>query len=267
MIKSITIQKGCRGQFTNKLYIRGGNPRTFEFTDGVNIITGRNGSGKSVLLKIIKTLCGIGKDYTHAVMARPMDISKEFFSGEGYYTFPEYIKKNLDKKGYPEANLDWDGSFVHYLTPERFNPKNLWDIFNSPKLGGQELLGMGEVMLQFMDNRSAGEGGIYLLGKLLNLTQKYPAPIKNMNDVWRKADNIFHEWLNSMPKDGKPTLLIDELDDRLDLDNQKGYWDYITHLTKAWQVIVVSHSYFAFKLKNVNHIPLNRTYFNKIKNI
>ena len=272
MIKLVAIHKGERGTFTNKLYIKSGRPRYFKFTDGINVITGRNGSGKSVLLKIIKTLCGISDDSTHATMIEPLYIKKNFWGDnddeDNYYTYPEYFQKKLKNLGFPEININWDGSIVHYLTPEFFDPKRLWNLLDNPmKRGGQELFGTGEILNKFLNDHSSGEGGIQLLGKLLNLTQEYPEPITNVNDVWLDADRRFHEWINSMPRDGKPTLLIDELDARLDLDNQKAYWDYIHYLTKIWQVIVVSHSYFAFKLDNVNHIPLDKLYFNKVRKL
>lgn len=268
MIKSVTIKKGERGLFTNKLYIKGGKPRTFEFTDGVNVITGRNGCGKSVLLNTIKTLCGIGKNATHAVFIEPFQINKSLL-GEERYTYSEYYNRELENKGYPKATLDWDGNITHHLTPEWFNPKNLWNVLDNPFPNkGQQLFGTGEVLGGIIGQHSSGEGGIFLLMKLLKLITEYPRYDKSgMNDRWVEAIEIYDNWVDSMPKDGKPTLLIDELDDRLDLDNQKTYWEYINHLTKVWQVIVVSHSYFAFKQENVNHIPLSKSYFNKVKKL
>ena len=77
MIKSITLKKG-QDVFTNKLYRHKSKDVKFEFNDKVNIITGRNGSGKSVLLNIIKTYCGIGKQNTYACFKEPMDIFNDF---------------------------------------------------------------------------------------------------------------------------------------------------------------------------------------------
>ena len=274
MIKSITIHKSNRDLFTDELYFKKGEKlRTFEFTDDINVIIGRNGSGKSVLLKIIKTLCGIQKNSTHATMIDPLHIRKDFLGGNddsNFYSYPEYLNKTLEDRGYPKVEMDWDGSITHYLTPEFFDPKNLWDMWDNPiDTGGQKLFETSEVLNSFMDDYSAGEGGIKILGKLFNLIQEYPEPMDSarINSVWLEADKRFHMWIDSMPKDGKPTLLIDELDARLDLDNQKAYWNYIHHLTKTWQVIVVSHSYFGFKVDGVNHIPLDKLYFEKVKKL
>lgn len=274
MIRSVTIQKGERGLFTNKLYIKGGKPRVFEFDEGVNVITGRNGSGKSVLLNIIKTLCCIS-DGTHAYMLDPMKLSKSLFwdgpEDERYYTYPEYAERELRNKGYPKASLDWDGNITHHLTSEYFSSENRWHDFTSPwrDMGKQELFGMGEYLSNKTSSASSGEAGIRLLMQLNGLLREYPPANdhKYLNDVWVAADNAFQNWVASHPKDGKPTLLIDELDARLDLDNQKTYWDYIKHLTKMWQVIVVSHSYFAFQVEGVNHIPLNKEYFNNVRKL
>lgn len=51
MIKSVTLKKD-KESFTGKLYDHTKKDVTFHFTDGINIITGRNGSGKSVLLNV-----------------------------------------------------------------------------------------------------------------------------------------------------------------------------------------------------------------------
>jgi len=265
MIKSLTIFKSTKG-FTRKLYHHNNKDVTFEFSPDINIITGRNGSGKSILLKIIKTHCCID-DSTYPTMVHPVNIRKGFFEND-YYTILEYINKKLKNYKFPKSKLEWDGNIIHYLTPEYFSPSNMWDKLDSPyKFDNKELYGIGDVILNFIDNKSKGENVIQLLNKINNLNIQYNEPLKDVNDVWQKADNIFQNWLNSFSKEGKPTLLIDELDTNLDLDNQKYYWDYIQYLTKKWQVIVISHSIFAFKKENVNHIRLNEEYFNKIKKL
>lgn len=268
MINSITIKASYqRGLFTNKLYNHHSNDVTYNFTDGINVITGRNGSGKSVLLKLIKNYCGISKDASYPRMINPLSLSKNMLENT-YYSIPEYIEERLiNNMGYPKCNVDWDGSMIHYLTPEWFNPSEILKRYDTPFPKGKELFSCGQGIVQMMSSNSKGEGMIYLLLNLFNLPVDYEERMdeRMANDVWVNASNIFHDWLESMPQDGKPTLLIDELDMNLDLDNQKFYWDYLHKLTERWQVIVVSHSYFAFKREDVNHIPLNKKYFNLIK--
>jgi predicted ATP-dependent endonuclease of OLD family len=160
---------------------------------------------------------------------------------------------------------------VHYLTPHYFDAHNMWDRVMSGGFGGtkgHDLFSGVEVINKIMSNHSQGESTIQILVKLYNLQTEYDAINLRANDLFLKSDVIFHEWLDSFPKEkGKPTLLIDEFDEHLDLDNQKIYWDYISKLTEKWQVIVVSHSIFAFRLKNVNHIKLNPEYFNKVNKL
>lgn len=265
MIKSVTLHKG-RTSFTHKLYKHSTKDVTFNFTDGVNVITGRNGAGKSVLLKIIKTNCAIQKNSTYPEMIHPSDICKGFFSGE-YYTVPEFCAKELKNHELPVSSLDWDGSMVHYLTPEFFNPHNVWERLDSPLPKGRELYSGAEALLGIISKNSAGEKSIGLLNKLYELHTNYDPPLKRVNDTWAKADTIYQDWVKSLPKDGKPTLLIDELDHHLDIDNQKVYWDFINHLAIKWQVIVVSHSIFAFIRTDVNHIPLDKKYLKNVQQI
>jgi energy-coupling factor transporter ATP-binding protein EcfA2 len=268
MITSITLKKQ-KSNFTNKLYGYKNGEITFNFTDGVNVITGRNGSGKSVLLNIIKTNCFIDKDSTYPRMPNPMDLHGLFSGDAGWKTIPESITEHLERKDYPKSEIVWDGAMVHHLIPEYFDASNLWKMMDSPFPNvGSDLFGTGEIMAGFMSKRSKGEGTIGLLMKMFNLNTEYDQPLTGVNDIWMKTSGIFHEWLKSFPETkGKPTLLIDELDEHLDLDNQKMYWTYIKSLTKKWQVIVVSHSIFAFKETDVNHIPLNKDYFKTVRSI
>lgn len=266
MIKSVTLHMK-RGNFTNKLYSYKNKKITFNFTDGVNIITGRNGSGKSVLLNIIKSCCGIGKDSTYPRMPHPFDISHMF--NDEWQTMPQHIKSNLQKKEYPDAEIEWDGAMVHHLAPEYFSARNLWDMMDSPFPNERtELFDTGEVLGMMMSNASKGESTNRLLMKVFQLPTEYDEPLTKVNDVWIRASNTFQDWIHSFPQEkGKPTLLIDELDEHLDLDNQKFYWEYINHLTKKWQVIVISHSIFAFRHTELNHIPLNPDYLKAVREL
>lgn len=265
MIKSITFLPGQEGYFTNKLYRHKSKARTFEFTDGINIITGRNGSGKTVMLKIIKLMCGID-ECTYPVFPRPIDL-KGWMSDE-WGTMEQHIKDKVKNGGYPEVELSWDGSMVHHLNSKAFDASTALQRFmqGSMRPPTQEMFEMAETMLINMSNESAGEMAQYMLTKVFNLNTEYDSKPTGVNDTWEGAWKIFDEWIMSKPRDGKPTLLIDELDRHLDIDNQYYYWKYIAHLAKKWQVIVVSHSIFAFHADG-NHIPLSKEYYNRVKKL
>lgn len=269
MIRSITINKTGKLHFTNKLYHNKNKDITYNFTDGINIITGRNGSGKSVLLNLIKTACGIGKDTSYPTMPSPFDAHD--IGTDIWHTMSEIIERRLNNKDYPMLNIDWDGAIVHHLIPDFFSGSNLWGRLDNPmQILKNELFSTGESLQLMMNKDSQGESCIRLLIKLNELHTEYERQLteRDANDMWVGASSVFHNWLESFPSEkGKPTLLIDELDTHLDLDNQKTYWEYITHLTKKWQVIVVSHSIFAFHVENANYINLNPDYFRKVKKI
>lgn len=276
MIKSITFYKGQK-KFTNKLYHHKNKDITFNFTDGLNIITGRNGSGKSVLLDMIRNNCGIISDNSYPVMPNPMHLHS--WSDDKWISMSNYIKNQFENNDYPNCDIVWDGSMVHYLTPDTFDSERMWnrEMARGENFSHQisnDLFSGIEILGKMISHNSKGESSIQVLNKIFNLSIEYQKQLtkKDVNDVWVKASDIFHDWLNSMPRNEKPTLLIDELDSHLDLDNQKSYWNYINYLTQKWQVIVVSHSIFALRLKkscdfDINYINLNSEYFNKVNKL
>jgi ABC-type molybdenum transport system ATPase subunit/photorepair protein PhrA len=277
MINKITIYKGERSLFTNKLYnVSEKKPKTFEFSPNLNVITGRNGSGKSVLLKLLKYKTGnLNHDEISPSMIHPLSISKGFGTDE-YYSIDDKINEKLSGTlnfGYPKVNIDWDGEIVNYIVPSFFSSNNLWTNFDkiTPKYYDDLYDGL-EIILKKINNLSAGEDLINTIVRLKNLPKDYHKPLTDneVNDVWVKASNVFQQWVDNVKinkGNTKPTILIDELDKHLDLDNQMYYFEFMRELSKEWQIILVSHSYFAFKLKNVNYINLNPKYYNKIKKL
>jgi len=271
MIKSITLLSG-QDTFTNKLYKHKSKPVTFNFTEDINVITGRNGEGKSVLLNILAFKCGITNDATYPIMTGPMELHGLFSDfNKDWDTIDMVIDKKFRNYAYPKCDIVWDGSIVHKLTEKTFDPSNMWKQIDGDSLRATKIertFGGLETISRFMDHDSKGENATRVLFSLDKLNRTYNPPIddKRHNDMWVKADNIFQDWVNSKPKDGKPTLLIDELDSGLDVLNQYYYWSYIQKLAETWQVIVVSHSIFAFKHKG-NQIPLNKSFFKEVNKI
>jgi hypothetical protein len=215
-------------------------------------------------------MCGIiERDCSQSTMPPPLDLHAGFFSDGKWLTIPDLIERSIKNSNYAKCNIDWDGGVVHYFIPDFFNTKDILSRMDSPFPTGQkELFSLGEAILKGMSNNSKGEECIGILSKLYNVTPEYPQPLDGrVNDAWITASNIYQDWIKSYTNKGKPTLLIDELDDHLDIDNQVNYWQYIGKLTDRWQVIVVSHSLFAFKQKDVNYINLNPEYFNKVKKL
>ncbi len=269
MINSITIHNGSRGLFTNKLYkVYKDKSRTFNFSkDKINVITGRNASGKSVLLNLLKMKTGNLSKGISPEMVVPMSISKGFFD-KTYYTMQEKIDSNFTGEYNPKVDIDWDGSITNHITPSFFDTGNLWDSFMSGRAKHYEdTYNMPEVVNRIMSNQSAGEDLINTIGRIRDLPKKYHGPMEGVNDLWMKASDIFQTWHQSFKQDEKPTLLIDELDKHLDLDNQKHYFDFLRYLAKEWQIIVVSHSFFAFNQKDVNYINLNPKYFKQVQKL
>jgi len=267
MIHKFQILKGHRGLFTNKLY----KGREFHFSDGLNIITGRNGSGKTVLLNFMALMTGNTDNSVSPHFIEPIRASKGLFE-KGYYTIPELIQKKIEDLDYPPLKIEWDGAIVNKVNNSNFDKGNRFDKLMKGSVAQQMYNKSGElggVISQFLSTNSAGEKLIGNILSLMNLPRDYHGRLdkRSVNDAWLKCDELFYEWHSSFENKGKPTILIDEFDKHLDLDNQQAYFEFLKEMAKTWQIIVVSHSIFAFKQKNVNYINLNPKYFKTVSKI
>lgn len=268
MIHSFSLLPGQK-IFTNKLYKHKNKEVTFNFEDSINVITGPNGSGKSVLLHMIATKCGIGKESSYACMPSPSRVIS--FFDEKRIGMEELIENRMQERGFPSTNIRWDGSIVHHLNEDTFDSTRMWNRYNDHSFRPDKISSSfngADIINKIMVKDSRGEAATRILFSLNTLTDKYNDPIdkKSVNSLWVEADNIYQEWHGAFLKKGKPTLLIDELDSGLDLINQYYYWKFLEDLSVKWQIIVVSHSIFAFKY-NGNQLPLSKKYFKDVNKL
>jgi len=224
------------------------NKKIFTFKPGINIIVGKNASGKSTLLKLI---------------ARHFHCEQ---GGISYLTNPSiYEIFGFDeKKIYKGYEITHDGQPVGYHSPEK-------------EIG----IYSGTFDDDFMDDgikslltRQVSQGQ-KTISNISNITKKLSATneIKcsmnknRVNDLWvKKIDNAY-ELLNrgKTLKPSQKTLLLDEPERSLDLENELGFFSILEKIKDKYQIIIATHSPFAFFISDAHYIEITRGYHNLIK--
>ena len=275
MIKKINIPE------TTMLHKSFGDSITF--TDGINVIYGGNGTGKSLLLKTIAYNVFINKKGWTEPLTNHLD--EENFQIKTFdikkYLNQEYVNPYLideTKKLYAECTVEWDGvaAFKGDSIPTKEIMK--WDVL-------QQTLGtprQSEVSLDEMKNickeqLSSGQTANRFIENFLkmevpdlaiNESQKQYYIIDNKETfIYKniKPEELLSNYVVTLPRDGKPTLLLDEIDGFFDFDNLYTFWtESIIELAKKYQIIIVTHNPF-FLTDDMNII--NKEYFDKSMNL
>ena len=250
MIHSVKI-KG------NSLLSKHWGNREFVFTEGINIIFGENGCGKSILIDTISKYVGIDK------RGWSIGLDPSRITGINY-KFKSYINLIEANSKLGLIDINWDGVACYKSETQR-DPMSM--LSNIMQGGEKEEVSINEAMNLKKNKLSSGQGVVYFLGKLINL--KIPdisKPINDKkNDVWAKLGSYFSDYVSTLPRDGKPTLILDEPDKSLDFGSQYTMWTQaINKLSEIYQIIVVTHSPFALLRDDCNIIDKD-DYYNKSK--
>lgn len=217
MIKSITPKSGL---------LKDLNIPKLTFDDDITLIVGKNGSGKSALLKTIH-------HYFPSEFIEPFHLSKGF----GEKSFNYYLNGFHSR-----AEFEYTGGKVHLVDAREY--ANVHARFDAD---------MANTMLRMMSHDSRGEDMMKAVNSLFEIDSNFEDYLvflnekkKSVNDVWRDAIDMYKDYYEPYDHTQKPTLLIDEYDTSFDLDHQNAFiHHFLPELAKKWQVICVSHSIFA----------------------
>lgn len=256
MIKSAQITAG----FPLQLPAYANKP-IFRFTDKFNVLFAENGAGKSILLKTIAAYCGIEKAGWTAI-SDPMKLGYNMPS-QIPYVYRQYTPgSNID------AIVDWDGMPSFYNDADMVSKNDTTWFFSNADQSGDGLTTEAEQMDILAARPSSGQYRVHKLNKIMQVIKTPPnlmiVPPQIQNKELAKLEI---NYIQSLPRNGKITLLLDEPEKALALPKQLELFDTINKLSEWFQIIMVSHSPFILFYKGANIIDITPGYAKLCKDL
>jgi predicted ATPase len=238
-------------------------PKEIKLSENVNIIFSPNGTGKSVMLKGLAyfTSCQKGGWSTGL---DPLEAKLEVFSPMEI----DYVKLKNKKSKIGAMNIDWDGTPTYYskamLDDSSQNMQNAL-------FGMNQEMSLEDAIVMHKQNLSQGQTTITHLNNIFQSTLPDITLEKHTesNNIWQKAGRILSDYVKTLPRDGKPTILLDEPDRSFDFINQRFFWENVNKLAEKFQLIITTHSMFVLTdiAKDFNIIEITPGYYKKAKEI
>jgi energy-coupling factor transporter ATP-binding protein EcfA2 len=245
MIKSAQILAGF--PMTMDVYK---TSRVFKFNDKFNVIYGENGVGKSILLKTIAAHCGIASAGWSAI-SEPMKL--------GYNQanhFP-YVYRQYTPGGNIDAKVEWDGTPTFYNDSDMLSKNDTTWFFSNASQSGDGITTESEQMDILAAKPSAGQYRIHKVNKIMQVIKTPPNLLVVPPTINNKAlAQLEVNYIASLPRNGKMTLLLDEPEKALALPKQLELFETIEKLSEWFQVILVTHSPFILSFKGANLIDM-----------
>lgn len=225
------------------------NIKEISFTPGLNIIWGKNGSGKSSVLKLIARML-------HAEQGGISTITRS--------SIFDSIHKN--KEIYKGIQISHDGQAIMFYDPSH----------KVGVIGGSFDDDFFEAGLNsIFEKGSSGEIVAHHVSNIFTSTRdkkriqpEYRVNKKHVNSVWKN-------WLEQIQEFFKPnieladkvTVILDEPDRSLDIPNQSIIWKSLSSpkLLERVQLIIASHSTFAVDVSGANYIEFTPNYLEECR--
>lgn len=231
-----------------------------QFTDGINIIIGENGSGKTTILNIIRYLTFCRGSFE-----------------------PELELHDLNTRFDPEYNLQLYENIKMTADYNKFI-FNLYQMSAEPTVSEEMAFKNQNSAMQFMDLKSKSRGQ-NLMGDLsqlihvmfdttdhksvLELVHAFEKEASNKDVFVDIANKALQYYTDNMYDSNCHTIIMDEPDQGLDIGNIQQVYDIISYDKPDTQMIAVIHNplliYKLSKLDNVNFIEMSSGYLDKIK--
>ena len=207
----------------------------FEFSPGLNILSGSNGCGKTSVLKMIKAYCGIPNGY--GGWSRISD--KLALGAQTRSHFP-YVYRAYSP-GQSDCAVLWDG------TPTFYNEGDIktdqWQWFTHKSISSEDgMTTEAEHMDAMMEKPSSGQYRLRKLNKLFEMLKNPPNLTRDTPS--HPAERAEVEYIRSLPNSGRVTLLLDEPERALALPKQMELFELLNKMSKDYQIIIATHSPF-----------------------
>ena len=228
--------------------------REFHFKQGLNILFGPNGCGKSTILKTLKAYSAIPKGGWSTIL-NPMELGTCFEDD-----FPSAFARLAP--GQCKAHVTWDG------TPTFYNEGNIqisdtW-FFTNQGVMDDGLTTEAEQMEMLAMSPSSGEFRMSRINKMLEMMQRPPnldtMPEAFSGDVAIDAQAQIN-YIQSLSRRGPCSILLDEPERALSITKQGGLFEVLEDFGDEYQLIVATHSTEALGMgDNVNLIDMQENY-------
>jgi len=266
MIKNIQFIEGFPLQLPHI-----GN-RKFEFTDGINLLIGGNGTGKSVILKTLKGYCGIKTGgWTQPSIPNEIGIGRLGGHGDYPHAYATYTPANC------KALVFWNG-LPSFFNDGDVQSNALFTIFNM-KQHSDGITNVNDIEKQLKECPSAGQYRAQKLNKVLNMLKDGPpeytihshGELVKVDMFWAKREFEFWRYLSKLYNDtykevGKTTVMFDEPERSLSHAKQKEFFlNVVPNQLKGYQVIMATHSLYAAFCPGANIIEMEDGYIKSFK--
>jgi predicted ATPase len=222
-------------------------PRAFEFKPGLNVLWGRNGSGKTSLTKVLARLFHCEQGNQPIVTQESLS---ELVGGR--------VMDDIDLKA--GLKITHDGQGVRH-----FDPGHAVGLMG----GGAAFdwaFGM-EGIANTLFKGSAGQTTMFRFDRLINEIVAGEIPEvewkfsrERLSGVWAERAKLASYFLKGNAAKGPPTILLDEPERSYDLNAQVGVWRFLRAYSDQIQFVVASHSLFALKIPDAHYIELSPHY-------
>lgn len=237
-------------------------PEKIEFTDGLNILVGTNGCGKSTVINILTDMCliyGLKTDYNFWDTIEPFFPLVHGFGDERYSIVQDVIEV--------ENNYNRPVKRMDTLSTKKDRSGGMYDNIND--------------FAQFFEEKNMSKGQ-KMMNTLYTEVLKAQKGFENYrydnlflkpnsaNETWMKGSDMVKKYIDehNCPEIGnKCTFLMDEPDEGLDVFNLKELKEFLEVSSETCQIIVVLHNPLLIKslADKANIIELTPEYIDAIK--
>lgn len=238
-------------------------PEKIEFTDGLNVIVGTNGCGKTTILEILTHMClsyGLKTDFNF------WDAVSYFYPnandlGDAKYKIVQDVINVENNYNCPVKRMD-------KLSVKKDRSGGNFQNFNDfAQFFVEKNLSKGQKMMNTLYNEIVRVQKEFEKYRYDNLFLKP----NSVNDTWAKGSDKVREYVekHNHPEIGRRcTFLMDEPDEGLDIFNLKELQGFLETASETCQIIVVLHNPLLISslIGKANFIELTPNYIKTIQN-